>query len=120
MNRIHGGHSSEKIIQALQLTHVGTALLLGIALGRGFACQVFGPRKEEDARALDDRDVEGVLHNPIEVIETKFDRQAGLGRTSTGGKFVVVVHEVSGEGFIVVTAIKVDGVRARRYGFTRV
>jgi len=71
-------------------------------------------------RSIQNRDVEGVLHNPVEDIETKFARRAALGRTSTGGKFIVVVYEVSGEGFIVVTAIKVDGVRARRYGFTRV
>ena len=77
-------------------------------------------RKRMRERSIHDRDVEGVLHNPVEIIETKFARRAALGRASTGGKFVVVVYEVSGEGFIVVTAIKVDGVRARRYGFTRV
>jgi hypothetical protein len=77
-------------------------------------------RKRMRERSVHDRDVEGVLHNPIEVIETKFARQAALGRASAGGKFIVVVYEVSNEGFIVVKAIKVEGVRARRYGFTRV
>jgi len=48
-------------------------------------------------RSIQNRDVEGVLHNPVEDIETKFARRAALGRTSTGGKFIVVVYEVSGE-----------------------
>ena len=77
-------------------------------------------KKRMRERSIHARDVEGVLHNPIEVIETKYARRAALGRLSTGGKFVLVVFEVSGEGFIVVTAIKIDGDRARRYGFTRV
>jgi hypothetical protein len=47
-------------------------------------------------------------------------RRAALGRPSTGDKFIMVVFEVSGEDFMVVTALKIDGDRARRYGFARV
>ena len=54
-------------------------------------------RKRMRERSIQNRDVEGVLHNPVEDIETKFARRAALGRTSTGGKFIVVVYEVSGE-----------------------
>jgi len=77
-------------------------------------------RKRMRERSIHDRDVEGVLHNPIEVIETKYARRAALGRPSTGDKLVVVVFEALGGDFIVVTTIKVDGDRARRYGFTRI
>jgi uncharacterized DUF497 family protein len=77
-------------------------------------------RKRMRERSILDSDVEGVLDNPVEVIETKYARRAAFGRLQTNDRFVVVVFEVSGEDFLVVSALKVDGVRARRYGFSRV
>jgi len=71
-------------------------------------------------RSITEREAEGILDDPIEVIETRYARHAALGRPSKGDKFIVVVFEGSGEDFIVVTALKIDGERAKRYGFTRV
>jgi hypothetical protein len=59
-------------------------------------------------RFITEREAGAILNHPIEVIETKYARQAALGRPSTGDKFIVVVFEVSGEDFIVVTALKID------------
>ena len=48
-------------------------------------------------RSIFSGDVEAVLEDPIEVVEAKYARRAALGRPSIGGKFIIVVFEVSGE-----------------------
>lgn len=75
-------------------------------------------RKRMLERSISVREVEEALSSPLEVIQTRYGRRAACKRLSSG-KFVVVVFEVEGD-FIVVTAVKVNKNRARRYGFSRV
>ena len=70
-------------------------------------------------RSITPGQVEEALSRPIEVIPTKFGRSAACAQEPSG-KYLVVVFEGSREDFLVVTALKVDKGRARRYGFTRV
>lgn len=75
-------------------------------------------RKRMLERSITPKEVEEALNNPLEVIQTRYGRRAACKRLP-GGKFVVVVFEAE-EDFIVVTAVKADKERTRRYGFSRV
>jgi len=70
-------------------------------------------------RSITEAEVEEVLARPLEVVSTRYERSAACMR-SASGKYLVVIFEGPQEDFIVVTAVKVDKDRARRYGFTRV
>src|SRR5579872_2129403 len=94
-----------------------------IVMSLGFArfsdAQIFRPREKQDARALDlEAQVQAAVDGPLETIQTRHGRTAVCARSS--GKYLVVVLEKSGGELIVVTALKVDKERARRYGFDRV
>ncbi len=70
-------------------------------------------------RSITERDVEDTLAHPFEFVQARYGRKAACRRLSSR-KYLVVVFEDEGEGFIVITAVKVDKDRARRFGFTRV
>ena len=69
-------------------------------------------------RSITKEEVEEALARPIELL-SKQGRSAAVAELK-GGKYLVVIFEGSHEDFLVVTALKVDKARARRYGFTRV
>ena len=70
-------------------------------------------------RSITEAEVEETLASPLEVVPTRYGRSAACIEQGSG-KYLVVIFEGPPEDFIVVTAIKVDKGRARRYGFTRV
>jgi hypothetical protein len=70
-------------------------------------------------RSIAEAEVGDVLAQPLEVIGLKYSRKAAC-KQGASGKYTVVIFEDLDEGFLVVTAVKVDKNRAKRYGFTRV
>jgi len=70
-------------------------------------------------RSISESQVEETLARPLEVIPTKYERRAACAQLDSG-RYLIVVFEGTREDFLVVTAMKVDRGRARRYGFTRV
>jgi hypothetical protein len=62
--------------------------------------------------------VEEVIRNPEETINVKHGRRASYRRY--GHKFIVVIFEESEEGIKVITVLRVDERRLKRYGFSRV
>ncbi len=76
-------------------------------------------RKRMLERSITVREVESTLAYPLEVVQTRYGRRAACRRLA-GGKYLVAVFEGAGEDFIVVTAVRVDKNRVRRYGFTQV
>ncbi len=76
-------------------------------------------RKRMAERSISEGDVEAALTSPLELISTRYGRNAACGRLA-GRKFIIVICEPDREDFIVVTAVKVTKERAKRYGFTRV
>ena len=70
-------------------------------------------------RSIAQRDVEGTVRSPIEVVPVKYGRRAAFSRLSRG-KHLVVVYEQEAQDFIVVTAVKVNKRGVGKYGFTGV
>ena len=69
-------------------------------------------------RSISEPEVQAAVDSPLETIKTRHGRTAVC--AGSAGKYLVVVLEKSGGELIVVTALKVDKERARRYGFDRV
>ena len=61
---------------------------------------------------------EEVLRNPTETINVKFGRKASYRQYDD--KFIVVIFEKHDDEIVVVTVLRVDAERLRRYGFSRV
>ena len=82
--------------------------------------QVLFARQEENARTFDcgSRGRE-CSEATTTVVQTRYGRRVACKRL-VGRKYVVVVFEEDREDFIVVTALKVNKDRLRKYGFTRV
>ena len=72
-------------------------------------------RKRMEERGITIEQVEETVQNPEGTIEVKHGRKASYRRY--GSKFVVVIYEEEGENVLVITALKVDERRLRRYGF---
>lgn len=70
-------------------------------------------------RSISKPEVEETLARPLEVRETRYERKAACRRIG-GDDYLVVIFEDSAEDLIVVTALKVDRERVKKYGFTRV
>ena len=70
-------------------------------------------------RSITEAEVEETLARPLEIVPTKYGRSA-VCNPQEDGRLLVVIFERSQEDFLVVTALKVDEDRARRFGFTRV
>ncbi|WP_456330436.1 DUF4258 domain-containing protein [Archaeoglobus sp.] len=62
--------------------------------------------------------IEEVIKRPEEVITVKFGRKAAY--RGYGDKYMVVIFEEGKDEIVVVTTLKVDKERLRRYGFSRV
>ena len=69
-------------------------------------------------RSISEAEVEAAMEDPLDTVETRYGREAVC--ASSAGKYLVVVLEKTSGELIVVTALKVDKERARRYGFNRV
>jgi hypothetical protein len=70
-------------------------------------------------RNISKTEVEQTLAHPLEIVETRYGRKAACRRVDSG-YCLVVIFEGMAEELIVVTALKVNTERVRRYGFTRV
>lgn len=70
-------------------------------------------------RSITETEVEETLARPLETVPTRYGRSAACALQESG-RCLVVISERSQEGFLVITALKVDEDRARRFGFTRV
>jgi Domain of unknown function (DUF4258) len=76
-------------------------------------------RERMKERSITEAEVEETLARPLEVVPTRYARSAAC-TMREHGRCLVVIFERSQEDFLVVTALKVDRDRARRFGFTRV
>ncbi len=56
--------------------------------------------------------------SPKETIITKGGRLASY--VAIGERYIVVIHEKENNEDVVITSIKVDGRRLRRFGFTKI
>jgi Domain of unknown function (DUF4258) len=70
-------------------------------------------------RSITETEVEEALARPLETVQTRYGRSAACALRESG-RCLVVIFERSQEDFLVITALKVDQDRARRFGFTRV
>jgi len=62
--------------------------------------------------------VEEVIKNPEEAVNVKHGRKASYRRY--GDKFIVAIYEEDNGDVKVITVLKVDERRLRRYGFSRI
>lgn len=69
-------------------------------------------------RSISEEEVRAAINDPMDTVETRYGRTAVCARSAE--KYIVVVLEKASGELIVVTALKVDKERARRYGFRRV
>ena len=70
-------------------------------------------------RRISKEEINETLLRPAETRQLRYVRQ-GVFKRLTGDSFLIVVFEKSNEDLIVVTALKVDERRVKRYGFTRI
>jgi len=70
-------------------------------------------------RRISKEEINETLLRPAETRQLRYGRQ-GVFKRLTGDSFLIVVFEKSNEDLIVVTALKVDERRVKRYGFTRI
>ena len=69
-------------------------------------------------RSISEAEFKAAIEDPLETVETRYGRTAVC--AGSAGKYLVVILEKASGELIVVTALKVDKARARRYGFSRV
>jgi predicted site-specific integrase-resolvase len=74
--------------------------------------------KRAEERGIDLSQVGLVIREPLEVIDVKFGRKAAF--KQFGEKYLVAIYEEQNDEIVVVTTLKVDKERLRRYGFSRV
>ncbi len=58
------------------------------------------------------------IKKPLEVIDVKFGRKACYRQFD--GYFLVIIFEEQKSEIVIVTVVKVDNVRLKRYGFNRI
>ncbi len=75
-------------------------------------------RRRAEERGVPAEIIEEVVRRPEEVITVKFGRKAAY--REYGEKYVVVIFEEQKDEIVVVTTLRVDRERLRRYGFSRV
>jgi hypothetical protein len=69
-------------------------------------------------RGIDIEQAELVVKKPFGVIDVKFGRKACY--RGFDGYFLVIIFEEQRSEIVIVTAVKVDNVRLKRYGFNRI
>ncbi|AGK60904.1 hypothetical protein Asulf_00897 [Archaeoglobus sulfaticallidus PM70-1] len=69
-------------------------------------------------RGIRREDIELTIREAEEIIEVKFGRKAAF--RQFGDKFLVVIFEEQKDEIVVVTELKVDKERLKRYGFSRI
>jgi hypothetical protein len=74
--------------------------------------------KRAEERGIDLSQVELVIREPLEVIDVKFGRKAVFRQLEE--KYLVAIYEEQNDEIVVVTTLKVDKERLKRYGFSRV
>ncbi len=74
--------------------------------------------KRLEEREIDIDLIEQVIIEPFEVIDVKFGRKAAY--MELKGYYLVVIFEEQKDEIVVVTVLKVDDVRLKRYGFSRI
>jgi len=70
-------------------------------------------------REITDEEISETLTHPLELREMRYGRQGALG-SRAADSFLVVIFEKNDEDLIVVTALKVNRNRVKRYGFARI
>ncbi|MDI3497895.1 DUF4258 domain-containing protein [Archaeoglobus sp.] len=72
-------------------------------------------KRRAEERGIDEETIRSVLEEPLDVIKVKFGRKAAY--RQFGEKYVVVIFEEQKDEIVVVTTLKVDKERLKRYGF---
>ncbi len=75
-------------------------------------------KKRAEERGVSVEVVEKIIKQPEEVVTVKFGRRAAYRKY--GDRYVVVIFEERKDEIVVVTTLKVDKERLKRYGFSRV
>ncbi len=69
-------------------------------------------------REIDVEQAKLAIKEPFEVIDVKFGRKACYRQFD--GYFLVIIFEEQKSEIVIVTVVKVDNVRLKRYGFNRI
>lgn len=69
-------------------------------------------------RGIPEEWIKATINEPQEIIDVKFGRKASF--KQFGDYYIVVIYEDHKSEIVVVTAVKVDKKRLKRYGFSRV
>ena len=75
-------------------------------------------RRRAEERGIEEGLIRDVLEDPEDVITVKFGRRAAYRQVRD--KYVVVIFEEQKDEIVVVTTLRVDRERLRRYGFSGV
>jgi hypothetical protein len=75
-------------------------------------------KRRAEERKITVEQVGDVIRQPVEIIEVKFGRKAAY--REYGDKYVVVIFEEQKDEIVVVTTLRVDRERLKRYGFSGV
>ncbi len=74
--------------------------------------------KRMEERGIDIELAELAVKEPSGVVEVKFGRKACYRKLD--GYFLVIIFEEQKDEIVIVTVVKVDDVRLKRYGFNRI
>ena len=74
--------------------------------------------KRAEERGVSVEVIEDIVKRSEEVVTVKFGRKAAYRKY--GDRYVVVIFEERKDEIVVVTTLKVDKERLKRYGFSRV
>jgi hypothetical protein len=74
--------------------------------------------RRANERGIPEELIKAVINEPQETVNVKFGRKASF--KEFGDYYIVVIYEDHKDEIVVVTVVKVDKKRLKRYGFSRV
>jgi len=69
-------------------------------------------------RGISEEWIKAVINEPQETIDVKFGRKASF--KEFGDYYIVVIYEDHKDEIVVVTVVRADKKRLKRYGFSRI
>ena len=69
-------------------------------------------------RGIDDSEIINTIEEPVEAVDVRYGRKASFKHFDCD--YVVAIYETRNGEIVVVTSIKVDKKRLKRYGFSRI
>ena len=93
-------------------------LQLGCCVGlKNIVMSAHASRRAKE-RGISEEWIKAVINEPQETIDVKFGRKASFKKF--GDYYIVVIYEDHKDEIVVVTVVRADKKRLKRYGFSRI